>query len=138
MNSVLLHRSLRSNALLGFSKSGGKGGQNVNKVNTKVTLCLRLSLLDGLSEAELARVRKLLAGRISEKDEILVTSDEERSQLINRERAFARLEAMISSAAKLPKRRIKTTPGPAAREKRLHSKKIHSRKKAERRTGPEY
>ncbi|GHV80863.1 aminoacyl-tRNA hydrolase [Spirochaetia bacterium] len=133
MNAALLHQSIRSAAEASFSRSGGPGGQNVNKVNTKVTLRVRLVDLVGLSEAELARVRMLLASRITGEDEMVIAADEERSQRTNLERAFSRMEVLIGAAARLPKHRRPTKPGKAAREQRLQTKKLHGRKKAARR-----
>ncbi|MDR0473932.1 MAG: aminoacyl-tRNA hydrolase [Treponema sp.] len=137
MNSVLLHSSVRSAARVEFSRSGGPGGQNVNKVSTKATLRMRLDDLAGLNDAELARVRAILAGRINAEDEILISSDEERSQHINRERAFTRLIALVASAARLPRSRRPTRPSRAAREERLNSKHRLAHKKSERRFSPE-
>jgi len=132
MNSNLLHQSIHSFAEASFSRSGGPGGQNVNKVNTKVTLRLRLSELAGLSEMEMERVRLVLANRITNEDEIVLTSDEERSQKVNLERAYFRMEALISAAARLPKKRRPTKPSKAAKEKRLQDKKRQGQKKADR------
>jgi ribosome-associated protein len=130
VNTVLLKKSIRAASEISFSRSGGPGGQNVNKLNTKVTLRLRLSDIDGLSEAEIKKARELLANRINNGDEIFISSDEERSQRVNLERAYFRLEALITESARLPKERHPTKPSKAAHEQRLHVKQLQSRKKA--------
>jgi len=132
MNILLLYQSIRTFSQASFSRSGGPGGQNVNKLNTKATLRLRLSDLAGLCDVELNRIKTMLANRITNEDEIIVISDEERSQRINLERAYFRMEALISGAARLPKHRRPTKPTKAAKEKRLKAKKHNSEKKSER------
>ena len=132
MDINLLRQSIYSYADAAFSRSGGPGGQNVNKVNTKVTLRLHLNNLSGISCAELERVKTQLANRISGEGELVITSDEERSQRINLERAYFRMETLIASAAKLPKTRRPTKPSKAAKENRLKAKKRQGQKKANR------
>ena len=137
MNTDLLKQSIRLSARADFSRSGGPGGQNVNKVNTKVTLRINLNDLDGLLNTEIARMREILDSRLTKEGELVIAASEERSQRTNLERAFARMETMIINAARLPRTRRPTKPGRAAREERLKAKRIRGLKKAERRFVPE-
>ena len=132
-----MRRSIRVSARADFSRSGGPGGQNVNKVNTKVTLRINLDHLEGLYNTEAARLREILASKITKEGELIITASEERSQNINLERAFSRMETMIINAARLPRVRRPTKPSRAAREERLRSKRLRALRKAERHFRPE-
>jgi ribosome-associated protein len=137
MDTLLLHNSIHAAARADFARSGGPGGQNVNKLNTKVCLRLKLDDLAGLSGPEHVRLRETLRSRITGEGELVINADEERSRLINLRRAYARMEALISAAARLPKLRRPTKPSMAAREKRLNSKRLRAAKKAGRRSPPQ-
>jgi ribosome-associated protein len=136
MNLVLLRRSIRVFTRVGYSRSGGPGGQNVNKVSTKVTLHLALADIEGLSEAELNHLKETLGNRLTEQGEIFVTNSEERSRRTNQERAFTRLTALVTAAARLPKQRRPTVLTAASREKRLQAKRTRSLLKKSRRFIP--
>ncbi|MDR0669325.1 MAG: aminoacyl-tRNA hydrolase [Treponema sp.] len=137
MNISLLYASIRAHGGVIFSKSGGPGGQNVNKVNTKVCLRIKIQDIEGLSEAELARLRKTLASRITSKDELVIASSTERSQRLNLERSYSRLENLISASARIPAYRRPSKPSRASQEQRVHRKYLHSLKKKDRKLPPE-
>jgi ribosome-associated protein len=137
MDLFLLRQSIRIGALLEFSRSGGPGGQNVNKVNTKVCLRVKIEDLGGLSETEYAHLKEALGSRITKEGEIVINASEERSQHANLERAYARMEALVAAAARLPKKRRPTKPSKAAREARLSAKRLRGLKKAARRHPPD-
>lgn len=119
--------------IMTFARSGGKGGQNVNKTSTKAIVHWSVGRSRVLTCEEKARVRAKLANRLNNNDEIVVMSEEERSQPQNRALAVSHLQVLVSKALHVPKKRRPTRPTRASKLRRLESKKIRSRVKAGRR-----
>ncbi len=117
-----------------FARSGGAGGQNVNKTSTKAIVHWSVGRSQVLNWEEKNRVRLKLANRLNNSDEVVVMSEEERSQLQNRESAEARLRSLVLKALQIPKKRRPTKPTKASKLKRLESKKMHSQVKVGRRS----
>lgn len=115
-----------------FSRSGGPGGQHVNKTSTKATLRVRLDDIAGLDDAARERLHQIAASWLARGKELVIHADESRSQLDNREAALRRLRAIVTQAATPPKIRRKTRPTRASKERRLESKRREGEKKARR------
>ena len=129
MNQSLLRTSLYNHATFSFARSGGPGGQNVNKVNTKVLLSIRLDLLDGLTENETMLIKERLIKRISPEGTLLITCEEERSQYRNKEIALKKAEFLLIKAGTTEIKRIPTRPSKASKLRRLSQKKHRSTNK---------
>jgi ribosome-associated protein len=119
-----------------FSRGGGPGGQNVNKLNTRVQLWVRLDHLSGMSPPALQRLRKLAGHRLTAADELHLAAQTHRTQQSNLAEVYARLREMIIQAQVEPRRRRKTRPSAASRRRRLESKRHRAQLKAQRRGKP--
>jgi ribosome-associated protein len=105
------------------SRSGGPGGQNVNKVSSRVTLRFDVGRSSALSEDQRERIRARLSSRINKEGVIQVTSQRTRSQDLNREDALERFAELLRAALREEKKRVKTRATRASQEERLREKK---------------
>lgn len=117
------------------ARSGGSGGQHVNKVETKVILLFDIDGATCFSQEEKDRIKKRLLNRLQGDGFLQITSQETRSQLQNKEIALQKLLKLLSNALKTEKPRKTTKPSKAAVQKRLDAKQQQSLRKINRQKG---
>jgi ribosome-associated protein len=117
------------------SRSGGAGGQHVNTSSTRIELLWDFAHSAGIDDATRARIGEKLSARLDSDGMIRVVAGNRRSQLQNRIAAEERLVELVAEALHVAKRRKRTKPTRASKEKRLNTKKIRSEKKTGRRKG---
>jgi ribosome-associated protein len=118
------------------SRSSGPGGQNVNKVNTRVTLLFDLAVTQSLTSTQRSRVRRRLHTRIDRRGVMRVVSSRHRTQAANRRAAIERFTGLLADALAVPKARLKTRVPAAAIERRLQEKARRSQVKRRRASRP--
>lgn len=117
---------------IGFSRSSGPGGQNVNKRDTKAELRWNVGTSTAFTPEQKEKIKRHLAGRINNDGEVVIQAQTERSQLQNKEQVVALLYELVEEALRPVKRRVPTRPTRASRERRLGEKKLRSEQKKRR------
>ena len=119
----LKRRNLENEFVYSTSRSGGPGGQNVNKVSTKVELRFSLLSTSFLSETEKEITFKKLKNKINKEGELLIVSQSERTQLLNKKAVTEKFYDLVSKALTLPLKRRSTRPTLTSKIKRLETKR---------------
>ena len=130
---AIKERGFKSELKIKTSRSSGAGGQNVNKVNTKVELRFSIPESSLLSNREKELLISRLQNKLTNKGEIVINAENERSQNQNKEVAIERFYALLEWGLRPVKKRVPTKPTRAAKTRRLDDKKKHSQKKNRRR-----
>jgi ribosome-associated protein len=114
------------------SRSGGKGGQNVNKVSSKVELVFNVANASFLNEEQQALIQDRLANRLDSEGNLHIVSQEDRSQLLNKQRTVIKLVDLLTKCLQVQKKRKPTKVPKAVIEKRLTNKSAVAQKKKDR------
>lgn len=129
---------LQKEVIYKTSRSGGKGGQNVNKVSTKVELLFSVQYSSLFNENEKALINSRLQSRFNRDGFVQVVCDEERSQYLNKEKALEKLNALLAKALQVDKPRKATKISRAVKTARAENKRQHSAKKESRKRSFDY
>ena len=114
------------------SRSSGPGGQNVNKLETRVELVFDVAGSPSVSEEEKNTLLAHLASRIDAKGILHISSQKSRSQWENKQLVIEKLVSLLHGALKVRRKRVKTSPTHSSKERRVQSKKKHGQKKTMR------
>jgi ribosome-associated protein len=128
----LTHIDLSSELKFQTTRSGGRGGQNVNKVETAVIVSFHIETSQLLADEEKKLLQEKLSNRINIEGFLQVRSQTHRTQLANKETAIKKINELVKNALKKKKTRIATKISKAAKQKRLESKKKKSEVKSAR------
>jgi ribosome-associated protein len=132
LNNILKDRDFSAEFTFTASRSSGPGGQNVNKVSSKIELRFNVPESNLLTEEEKEIIQTKLAAKINSEGELILVAQSERSQLMNKEKVTEKFYLLLTKALTPVKKRKPTKPSRAAREKRLEEKRILSEKKERR------
>jgi ribosome-associated protein len=131
MSNIDLNKILKE-VTYNFSRSGGKGGQNVNKVETKVELVFNINESMTLDNSQKKLFLKKLHNKTDKEGNIRVISQTERTQLGNKKKVIEKFVRFINNALKKDKVRIRTVKSISTKEEILRQKKLQSQKKKQR------